>query len=77
VGVILIKNKGQLYLTINGILFSLKWYITCEMVTRGYFFIDVLKMQILRIHPVLIVDFLTKNIKILISHFLFANREEV
>jgi hypothetical protein len=41
-----------LYLTINGILSSLKWYITCEMVTRGYFLIDVLKMQILRIYPV-------------------------
>jgi hypothetical protein len=52
VAVILIKNKGHFYLTINGILSSLKWYITCEMVTRGYFCIDVLKMQILRIHPV-------------------------
>jgi hypothetical protein len=32
-----------MYLTINGILSSFKWYITCEMVTRGYFFMDVLK----------------------------------
>jgi hypothetical protein len=55
VGVILIINKGNLFPTINGILSSLKWYITCEMVTRGYFFIDVLKMQILRIHPVVIL----------------------
>jgi hypothetical protein len=56
VAVILIKNKGHLYLKINGILSSLKWYITREKVTRGYFFIDVLKMQILRIHPVVVID---------------------
>jgi hypothetical protein len=43
-----------MYLTIaNCILSSLKWYITCKMSTRGYYFIDVLKMQILKIHPVL------------------------
>jgi hypothetical protein len=51
VAVILNKNKGHLYLTIN--VSSLKWYITCEMmVTRGYFFIDVLKMLIFKTHPV-------------------------
>jgi hypothetical protein len=53
VAVILNKYKHHLYLKINGILSSLKLYITCEIVTRGYFFIDVLTMQILRIHPVL------------------------
>jgi hypothetical protein len=50
-GHIYYKN-GHLYLTINGILSSLEWYITCEMVTRGYFFINVLKMEIFKIHPV-------------------------
>jgi hypothetical protein len=48
----LIFKKSHLYLKINGILSSLKWYITCEMVTRGYFLINVLKMEILKIHPV-------------------------
>jgi hypothetical protein len=52
VAVILYKNYGHLYLTINGILFSLKWYITCEMVTYGCFIKDVLKMLIFKIHPV-------------------------
>jgi hypothetical protein len=28
----------------HSFLSSLKWYITCKMVTGGYFFIDVLKM---------------------------------
>jgi hypothetical protein len=45
VAVIFIVKEGHLYLTINGILSSLKWYITCGMVTRGYFFINVLKIK--------------------------------
>jgi hypothetical protein len=52
VAVIFIIKEGHLYLTINGIISSLKWYITCGMVTRGYFFINVLKMEIFTIHPV-------------------------
>jgi hypothetical protein len=46
VAVIFIIKEGHLYLTINDIFSSLKWYITCGMVTRGYFFINVLKMEI-------------------------------
>jgi hypothetical protein len=52
VAAILNKNKGHLYLTLNGILSSLKWYHTCETVARGYFCIDVLKKLIFKIHPV-------------------------
>jgi hypothetical protein len=47
------------YLTINCILSSLKWYITCEMVTRGYFFIDVLKILIFKVYPVLLAGCLS------------------
>jgi hypothetical protein len=43
VAVIFIIKEGHLYLTINGILSSLKWYITCGMLTRGYFFYKRLK----------------------------------
>jgi len=52
VAVILNKNKSIFYSLKNSSLSSLKWYITFEMVTYGYFFIELKKKKKSRIHPV-------------------------
>ena len=34
---------------------SLKWYITCQRVTYGYFFIELKNSTLLKIHPVSLI----------------------